>query len=123
MDDEHDTGDMPQDLKKHIAADDEHAGFMMHVNVMVGDEDYWVYLMVPIEKYDAFLAAQDDPMCNIKEYGEIVEWGPGSDAPAHVQRQMEIDFGLRPNAADHLSNMANQLGERMKHMGKREDDI
>ncbi len=121
MDDDHDTGDAPQDLMRHIAADDDHAGFIMHVSVTIDDEDYWAYLMVPMEKYDAFVAAQNDAFCNIKDYGEIIEWGPGEEAPAHIQRQLEIDFGLTPNAADCLSDMANQLGERMKRMGKRED--
>lgn len=121
MDDEHNNDDARQDLMRHIVQSDDHAGFIMHVNVTVEDEDYWVYLMVPMEKYDAFMAAQEDPLCNIKDYGEIIEWGPGQQAPPHIQRKLELDFGLTPNAADCLNNMADQLAARMKHMGKRED--
>lgn len=121
MDDDHNSDDTQQDLMRHIAASDDHAGFIMHVNVTVEEEDYWAYLMVPMEKYAAFMAAQEEAFCNIKDYGEIIEWGPGLQAPPHVQRQLELDFGLTPNAADCLHDMADQLGERMKHMGKREE--
>jgi len=121
MDDEQTPDGNHQDLMQHIAASGENAGFIMQVNILIEDEDYWAYLLVPMEKYAGFMKAQEDEFCNIKDYGEIIEWGPGTEAPPHVLRQLEIDFGLTPRAADCLSDMAGQLGERMKHMGKRED--
>lgn len=121
MDDEQQSGGNHQDLMRHIADSGENAGFLVHVNVMIQDEEYWAYLLVPLEKYHIFLAAQENGGCDIREYGEIIECGPGSDAPPHILRQLEIEFGLTPNAADCLTDMAGQLGERMKHMGKRED--
>ncbi|TNE27242.1 MAG: hypothetical protein EP349_09445, partial [Alphaproteobacteria bacterium] len=86
MDDEHNNDGKHQDLMQYIASSDENAGFIMHVNVTIEDEDYWAYLLVPMEKYDDFMAAQDDALCNIKDYGEIIEWGPGTDAPPHIRR-------------------------------------
>lgn len=123
MDDEQSLDGKDQDLIRHIAASDEHTGFIMHVNVMIEDQDYWAYLLVPMEKYAAFMQAQEGGLCNIKDYGDIIEWGSGLEAPPHVVRQLEADFGLTPNAADCLTDMADQLGERMKRMGKREDKV
>ncbi|TVQ83091.1 MAG: hypothetical protein EA357_07035 [Micavibrio sp.] len=108
-------------LMHRIASSDEQTGFIVQVNVLIDDQDYWAYLMVPAEKYDSFMEAQDKGSCNIKEYGEVIEWGPGTEAPPHILKRIEEDFGLRKDAADCLMTMSDALEERLKNMGIKKD--
>lgn len=121
--DDHDNEQGEQDLVQHINNndDDDDAGFIVQVGLVLEGEDYWAYLMVPSEKYDDFMIAQKKGLCNIKDYGDIIECGPGKEAPAEALQRIEDEFGIFPKVSDSLHDMADTLEQRMKHMGAQKE--
>jgi len=121
--DDHDKEQGDEDLVQHIvdSKDEDEAGFIVQVGLVIEDEDFWAYLMVPAEKYEAFMAAQQKGLCNIKEYGDIIECGPGKEAPAEVLQKIQDEFGIMPQVSDSLHDMADTLEERLNRMGAQKE--
>ncbi len=120
MDKNNDNGkDNAEDsIMKELVNKEDDSGFIMLVNMNIDNKDYWAYLMVPARNYDSFMEAQSKGLCNIKEYGDIVEWGEGTEPPADILKNLEKEYGIMPEISNNLHEMENTLEEQMERMGR-----
>ena len=119
MDEEKNNGnnDTEESLMNQLVNNEDDSGFIMLVNMNIDNKDYWAYLMLPARNYDAFMEAQSKGLCNIKEYGDVVEWGEGIEPPPDILKKLEAEYGIMPQISDNLHEMENSLEDRMKRMG------
>ncbi len=57
-------------------------------------EPFWAYLELSATKAKAFRKAQRSGAFNLEDFGEIVEWGLGTDVPPDVKTRMEREHGV-----------------------------
>ncbi len=57
-------------------------------------DPFWAYLCIKPSMAEAFKRARDAGKLDLQEYGTIIEWGRGKEAPDEIRTQMERDFGV-----------------------------
>ncbi len=113
-DDSLNNAEVDETLIEHVLNQDDTAGFIMRIDINIDNVSYWAYMMVPADKYDAFIEAQASSFCNIKEYGTIIDCGEGSNPPPQILERMKQEYGVIPDLRNKLSDMTNALEDRFQ---------
>ena len=75
-------------------------------------EAIWAYVGVPLEHFEAFAVAQaSGDMFNPSDYGDIIVYGPGHEAPDEVKQRLKDEYGYDHDNEAILPNVQHYLEE------------
>ncbi len=83
---------------------------LLHGNDVLGDE-YWIYLAVAVEKYDAYRLAAGLGDFDPEEYGTIITSGEGTHPPAEIREEMVRKYHLSEDFENDLKDFSAHFDE------------
>ena len=101
--------------------------FFLSQGEMLDGRPYWAYVLVPLDRVEAYQAAGLKGDLDLREYGTILHWGVGEEPPAEIKAEMEKNYKLqhdfvqkmtaelqKTKAGRHLIEVTTQHVEEMK---------
>lgn len=93
---------------------DSEIGYIEFIQATYLDEDktekqHWYYVSIAPSKYEAFKSAQENGSYDIKDFGEILYHGPGTEPPEDIKELMREAYGIQDDFENHLSQAVKQI--------------
>ena len=72
---------------------------------------FWAYMCIKPSMALSFKEARERGSFVLEDYGTIIEWGEGEDAPEAVKQRMALEYGANP---DYESQLVESLEKQKK---------
>lgn len=77
-------------------------------------DDFWAYLLVPPSKYIPLYETDDFSTTPLDSFGEVLDWGLGTEPPEGVKTVMELKYQANHNLEAEVLERAKEIEHRMR---------